>query len=101
MVETDYRNNFDKILVWLFVLGAFVKYAEMTAIRAVKNISVDRIIKTVYSAELANMLNRALRLQREVVQTQILVKDNYGMRVDIEDQILTYKNLSKNQKFFY
>ena len=73
----------------------------MTAVKAVKNISVERIIKTVYSAELANMLNRALRLQREVVQTQILVRDNYGMRVDIEDQILTYKNLSRNQKFFY
>lgn len=93
--------NFDKILVWLFVLGAFVKYAEMTAVKAIKNISVERIIKTVYSVELANMLIRALRLQREVVQTQCLVKDNYGMRVDIEDQILTYKNLSRNQKFFY
>lgn len=93
--------NFDKILVWLFVLGAFVKYAEMTAVKAIKNISVERIIKTVYSVELANMLIRALRLQREVVQTQCLVKDNYGMRVDIEDQILTYKNLSRKQKFFY
>lgn len=93
--------NFDKILVWLFVLGAFVKYAEMTAVKAIKNISVERIIKTVYSVELANMLIRALRLQREVVQTQCLVRDNYGMRVDIEDQILTYKNLSRNQKFFY
>ena len=73
----------------------------MTAVKAVKNISVERIIRTVYSVELANMLIRALRLQREVVQTQCLVKDNYGMRVDIEDQILTYKNLSRNQKFFY
>lgn len=93
--------NFDKILVWLFVLGAFVKYAETTALKNVKSISVERIIKSVYSTELANMLNRALRLQREVVQTQILVRDHYGMRVDIEDQILTYKNLSKKYKFFY
>lgn len=93
--------NFDKILVWLFVLGAFVKYAESTELRAVKNLSVERILKSVYSVELSNMLIRALRLQKEVVQTQVLVKDNYGMRVDIEDQILTYKNLSKNCKFFY
>lgn len=93
--------NFDKILVWLFVLGAFVKYAETTALKAIKNISVERILKSVYSVELANMLIRALKLQKEAVQTQVLVKDNYGMRVDIEDQILTYKNLSKNCKFFY
>lgn len=93
--------NFDKILVWLFVLGAFVKYAELPTVKAIKNISVERILKTVYSVELSNMLIRALKLQREVVQTQSLVKDYYGMRVDIEDQILTYKNLSKNQKFFY
>lgn len=93
--------NFDKILVWLFVLGAFVKYAETRTARAVKNISIKRIIQTVYSTELANLLLRALNLQKEVVQTQVLVRDNYGMRVDIEDQILTYKNLSKNQKYFY
>ena len=47
------------------------------------------------------MLIRALKLQKDVVQTQILVRDYYGMRVDIEDQIMTYKNLSKNCKFFY
>lgn len=93
--------NFDKILVWLFVLAAYVKYAEMTEIKAVKNISLFRIIKTVYSTELANMLIRALKLQVEVVATQTLVKDYYGMRVDIEDQIMTYKNLNKNCKFFY
>ena len=93
--------NFDKILVWLFVLAAYVKYAEMTKIKAIKNISLNRIIKTVYSTELANMLIRALKLQKDVVQTQILVRDYYGMRVDIEDQIMTYKNLSKNCKFFY
>lgn len=93
--------NFDKILIWLFVLGAFVKYASSKTLRAVKNISLKRIIQSVYSAELANLLIRALSLQKEVVQTQILVRDNYGMRVDIEDQILTYKNLSKNQQYFY
>lgn len=93
--------NFDKILVWLFVLAAYVKYAEMTEIKAIKNISLERIIKTVYSTELANMLVRALKLQRDVVQTQTLVRDYYGMRVDIEDQIMTHKNLSKNCKFFY
>ena len=73
----------------------------MTKIKAIKNISLNRIIKTVYSTELANMLIRALKLQKDVVQTQILVRDYYGMRVDIEDQIMTYKNLSKNCKFFY
>lgn len=93
--------NFDKILVWLFVLGAFVKYAENENLKAVKNISVERILRSVYSPGLANMLVRALRLQKEVVQTQCLVKDYYGMRVDIEDQILTYKNLSRNDNFFY
>lgn len=93
--------NFDKILIWLFVFGAFVKYAEDTSQKAVRNLSTARIIKSVYSTELANLLTRALKLQREVVQTQVLVNDNYGLRVDIEDQILTYGNLSKKQKFFY
>lgn len=93
--------NFDKILVWLFVLGAYIKYAEDLKNKAIKNISLNRIISTVYSTKLSNMLIRALFLQKEVVQTQSLVQDFYGMRVDIEDQILTYKNLSKNQTFFY
>lgn len=93
--------NFDKILVWLFVLGAYIKYAEDLKNKAIKNISLNRIISTVYSTKLSNMLIRALSLQKEVVQTQSLVQDFYGMRVDIEDQILTYKNLSKNQTFFY
>ena len=100
-MREDFLYNFDKILVWIFVLGAFIKYAEDTKVRAIKNISVERIIKTVYSAELAQVLIRALHLQREVVQTQTLVKDYYGMRVDIEDQILTYQNMSKNCEFFY
>lgn len=93
--------NFNKILIWLFVLGAYIKYAEDLKLRAIKNITLHRIIQSVYSTELANLLIRALNLQREVVQTQNLVKDYYGMRVDIEDQILTYKNLSKNLQFFY
>jgi hypothetical protein len=93
--------NFDKILVWVFVLGAYIKYAEDLKLRAIKNIPLHRIIQSVYSTELANLLIRALNLQREVVQTQNLVKDYYGMRVDIEDQILTYKNLSKGLQFFY
>ena len=93
--------NFNKILVWLFVLGAFIKYAETPTCKAIKNLSMNRIISSVYSTKLANLLIRALDLQKEVVKTQILVKDYYGMRVDIEDQILTYENLSKNQEFFY
>lgn len=93
--------NFDKILTWLFVLGAFVKYAENPSIKATRNISVERVIKSVYSTDLANLLIRAMKLQKEVIQTQVLVRDYYGMRVDIEDQIMTYKNLSKNCKYFY
>lgn len=93
--------NFNKILVWLFVLGAYVKYAENTKLKAIKNISLTRIIQSVYTTELSNLLIRALKLQKEVVQTQVLVNDNYGMRVDIEDQILTYENLSKKYGFFY
>ena len=93
--------NFDKIVSWIFILGAFIKYAEMTCIKAIKNISTTRIIQTVYSTELANVLLRVLNLQKEVIQTQTLVRDYYGMRVDIEDQILTYKNLQGKNQFFY
>ncbi len=93
--------NFNKILVWLFVLGAYVKYAENIKLKAIKNISLTRIVQSVYTTELSNILLRALKLQREVVQTQVLVNDMYGMRVDIEDQILTYENFSKKYGFFY
>ncbi len=93
--------NFNKIISWLFILGAFIKYAENSKLKAIRNISVTRIIQSVYSTELANLLIRFLKLQKEVVQTQVLVSDYYGMRVDIEDQILTYKNLSKNCNYFY
>ena len=94
--------NFNKVLGWLFIFGAFIKYAEQyydkcTSFYRTK-ISIEQIIRTVYSSELANILLEFLKLSEKVVYAQYSVGDMYGMRVDIEDKILTYQNIGQ---YFY
>lgn len=93
--------NFDKILIWVFVLGAFIKYAENTKIKKSRYVGVPTILFSVYSEELARTLCQALSIQKYVIQKQSNTGDLYGMRIDIEDKIMSYKNLSKNVTYFY
>jgi hypothetical protein len=94
--------NFDKILGWLFVYGAYVKYAEQNASKDSTffrtKISLEQIIRSVYSEELANILCEFLRLSGRVVEAQTSVKDNYGMRVDIDDKVINYQTFGR---YFY
>jgi hypothetical protein len=52
--------NFDKVLGWLFIYGAFIKYAEQTANKNTtfyrSKITLEHIIRSVYSEELSNIL---------------------------------------------
>lgn len=86
--------NFDKILGWLFIYGAFIKYAEQnsTSVNLFyrNSISVEQILKSVYSLDLSNILIEFLKLSEQVVYTQDSIRDYYGMRVDIEDKIINY-----------
>ena len=94
--------NFSKILGWLFVYAAFIKYAETFYKKNTgfyrSNISIDMIIKSVYSSELARILCEFLALNEQVVRTQNTVGDYYGMRIDIEDKIINYKTFGQ---YFY
>ena len=90
--------NFNKILGWLFIYGAFIKYAEMnnnvSFIR--RSVSIENIVQSVYSDVLAEILIDFLRLSKLVLEAQTSVHDYYGMRVDIEDKIINYQSFGKN-----
>ena len=94
--------NFDKVLGWLFIYGAFIKSAEQAC---AKNnyfyrgsYSTEGIIRTVYSPELAEVLCEFLSKSRKVVNTQHSVQDTCGMRIDIEDKIINYQTFGH---YFY
>lgn len=90
--------NFNKILGWLFIYGAFIKYAEMnnnvSFLR--RSVSIENIVQSVYSDKLAEILIDFLRLSKLVLEAQTSVHDYYGMRVDIEDKIINYQSFGKN-----
>lgn len=91
--------NFHKILGWLFIYGAYIKYAELYSNLSFRTgISLERIIRSVYSTELANILCKFLSLSERVIYAQGQVKDLFGMRVDIEDRIINYETFGH---YFY
>ena len=94
--------NFDKVLGWLFIFSAFIKYAEQNYANnkyLLRNrITVEQIIQAVYSHELANILCDFLRMSRRVVDTQESLGDYFGMRVDIEDKVINYNTFGH---YFY
>ena len=94
--------NFDKVLGWLFIYGAFIKYAEINANKAISfarlTVKTEHIIRSVYSSDLANALCEFLKLSECVVKAQNSVKDDFGMRIDIEDKIINYQTFGK---YFY
>lgn len=94
--------NFDKILGWLFVLGAIIKYAEKEEVLPNHvyrtNIQLQHIIRAVYSNELADLLVHFLHMCSQVTYTQHAVGDRYGMRVDIDDKVINYQSFGR---YFY
>lgn len=94
--------NFSKVIGWLFVYGAFLKYAEQNKNKSTllyrSSLNTEQIIRTVYSHELADILCEFLKLSERVVQAQHSVGDQYGMRVDIEDKIINYQTFGH---YFY
>lgn len=92
--------NFNKILGWLFIYGAIIKYAEQNAKSTFYNIrhSIEHIVRSVYSTELADILVKFLDMSRKIVYAQSSVNDSYGMRTDIDDKIITYETFGH---YFY
>jgi hypothetical protein len=94
--------NFAKVLGWLFIYAAFIKYAENcvgrgnTCFRG--NISIETLIKTVYSSALSEILCNFLDMSEHIVYAQHSVKDFCGMRVDIDDKVINYQSFGH---FFY
>lgn len=94
--------NFDKILGWLFIFGAIIKYAEQNSKTAGyfyrNTITLEQIVGSVYSSELAQILCEFLSMMHRVVQTQQMLNDNYGMRIDIDDKVINYQTFGH---YFY
>lgn len=90
--------NFEKILGWLFIYGAIIKYAERNPTHYRIQVSLKTIIKCVYSAELANLLCNFLDKNAAIVKAQNSVFDYYGMRTDIDDKLINYNTFGK---YFY
>lgn len=94
--------NFDKIIGWLFIFGAFIKYAEQHISKSQlplrQRISLDNIIHSVYSVELANILCEFLKMNERISFTQNSIGDRYGMRVDIDDKVINYQTFGR---YFY
>lgn len=92
--------NFNKILGWLFIYGAIIKYAEQNeklTFYASRH-SIEHIVRSVYSTELADILVKFLDMSRKIVYAQSSVKDTYGMRTDIDDKVITYETFGR---YFY
>lgn len=94
--------NFDKVLGWLFIYAAYIKFAEKhnytSAFLYKTSFSIETIIKDVYSPELANILCEFLSMTRKIVTAQNNVCDYYGMRIDIDDKVINYKTFGH---YFY
>jgi hypothetical protein len=94
--------NFDKILGWLFIYGALIKFAEQTTSKTSAfyrcSAQLEYILKSVYSSELANILCEFLKMNANIVMAQQSVGDQYGMRVDIDDKIINYQTFGH---YFY
>lgn len=94
--------NFDKILGWLFIYAAIIKYAEQNKTKVSQNyrsrITLEHIVKSVYSQELATILCQFLKMLECVVRAQHAVGDLFGMRVDIDDKVINYQTLGH---YFY
>ena len=86
--------NFDKILGWLFVYGALVKYAEKNAHtgKSFTRTKLTTIIKEVYSQNLATILCDFLDMLLCAVTAQNDTGDYFGMRTDIDDKIINYQS---------
>lgn len=92
--------NFNKILGWLFIYGAIIKFAEQNDKMTFYNnrLPLEHIVRSVYSTELADILVKFLDMSRKIVYAQSSVKDSYGMRTDIDDKVITYETFGR---YFY
>ena len=94
--------NFNKILGWLFVYGAFIKYAEQYIGKGQlplrQRITLDNIIRSVYSVELSDILCEFLKMNERISVAQNSVGDRYGMRIDIDDKVINYQTFGR---YFY
>ena len=93
--------NFNKVLGWLFIYGALIKYAEQTKSSSSlyrSSLRIEQILRSVYSEELATILCDFLKMLERVVYAQYSVGDTYGMRIDIDDKVINYQTFGH---YFY
>lgn len=89
--------NFDKILGWLFIFGAIIKYAEQNPKGFVRqNVNIAHIVQSVYSSELASILCTFLNMNKSIIEAQTNIGDFYGMRIDIDDKVINYQSFGKH-----
>jgi hypothetical protein len=86
--------NFEKILGWLFIYGALIKYAEKNANtgKSFTRTKLTTVIKEVYNQDLAKILCDFLVMLQDAVIAQTMTGDDFGMRTDIDDKIINYQS---------
>lgn len=84
--------NKKKILAWLFILNAYLLYAESKE-KITNDINV--ILDKIYPNELALLLKNYLSLQAEVIETQTRNGDYIGETVEMENVLLKEFDISK------
>ena len=59
------------------------------------NLSVEQIIRSVYSEELSEILVKFLKMSERIVYSQSSIQDYIGMRIDIDDKVINYNTFGK------
>ena len=90
--------NFEKILCWLFIFGAFIKFAERRAnstnLYSTK-ITLVNMLHDVYSNELAEILIEFLECCKNIKIAQEQYEDYWGQRSDLDDQLINYQSIGR------
>lgn len=80
--------NLKKIMVWLHIFNALMKYAETHLKADIENVgSLGEVISAVYPEEIAEDLKHEIVRLEVLVQNQIRNNDNCGADLSMEDEL--------------
>lgn len=80
--------QFNKILLWLTIFNAILKYAEdITNMQSYRGVSLGDVIRHVYPAEIANKVWNGVTRLRILVTNQVSNGDYIGRDIEFEDEL--------------
>ena len=77
--------NFHKILVWLYIFNAILKYAENNNVSIKDSIQLQDIFRAVYPQQIAEMLDVEVLKLQYTTEMQSCKGDYIGQLTNIED----------------